>query len=130
MHIYYSYNLTSLFQVDIAHFLETAKDLGVLGLVNEEGSALQTLMEPMTVDQSDDNIISVDVENEHVTNNKDDINNIDEELVNILLSTPKIESMPENEIIENWETDEKIMYEVPHEARNIESLSQVVYCSK
>ena len=128
MYIYSSHNLTSLFQVNIAHFLETAKDLGVLGLMNEEGSALQTLTEPMSVDQTDDNIISVDVENEHVTNNKDDINTIDEEPVNILLPTPKIESMPENEIIENWETDEKIMFEVPHEARNTESLSQDGQC--
>ena len=96
MYIYSSYNLTSLFQVNIAHFLETARDLGVLGLMNEEGSALQTLTEPMSVDQTDDNNISVNVENEHDTKSEDHINTIDEynskyeELVNIISSKPKI----------------------------------------
>ena len=78
--------------------------------MNEEGSALQTL----TVEQTDDNIIAVDVENEHVTDNKDDITTIGEnsskyeELVNILLSKPKIESIPEN-----GEIDETIMSVIP-----------------
>ena len=79
--------------------------------MNEEGSALQTLTEPMSVDQTDDNNMSVDVKNEHVTNNKDNINTIDEynskyeEIVNILLSNPKIESIPENEIMDTWKTN-------------------------
>ena len=69
----------------------------------KEGSALQTLMESMSVDQSDENIIYRKVDNEHVTNNKDDINRITEdnskygEIVDILLSEPKIKSIPGNE---------------------------------
>ena len=51
------------------------------------------------------------VENEHVTNNKDDINRITEdnskygEIVDILLSEPKIKSIPGNENVEYRKTN-------------------------
>ena len=44
--------------------------------------------------------------------------NIDEELVNILLSKSKIESIPDNEIIENWTMDKAINSKVTDGVQN------------
>ena len=69
--------------------------------------------EGTSIDQLDDNFISGEVDNGHVSSNMDAIISIDEEHINILLSKPKDDTSLETDIIEPSKIFETIKSEVP-----------------